>query len=224
MRCGMMWCHVDILLLNFISNIFLPFRSKADCCITTKCNRLELNEITSQEMREQAVQHAQRKNEHRTDVNNEEACAIDTASQSPSSFIKSAGHLTTDEDKTTTLREDKSSLSTGAGIGVSIGAVTNTGKAEEKELLLQAGSVRYNGLEEPSVGGTGAKTAAKSTDGSGASKNPSPSTNAQREEGSSKAAQRIGGTLNQPLESARRSGTEAALSERGTPSAQREGD
>ena len=175
-------------------------------------------------MREQAVQHAQRKNEHRTNVNNEEACATDTDSQSPSSFIKSAGHLTTDEDKTATLRGDKSSLSSGASIDLSVGTVTNNGKAEEKELLLQAGSVRYNGSEEPSVGGTGTKTAAKSTDGSGAFKNPSPSPNAQREEGSSKAAQRIGGTSNQPLEPARRSGTEAALSDRGTASAQREGD
>ena len=168
------------------------------------------------------MQHAQRKNEHRTDVNNEEACATDTASQSSSSFVKSAGHLTTDEDKTATLKEDKSSLSIGTSIGVSIDTVTNNGKAEEKELLLPAGSVRYNGSEEPSVGGTGAKTTAKSTDSSGAFKNPSPS--APREEGSSKAAQSIGGTLHQPLEPVRRSGNEAALSDRRTPSSLREGE
>jgi hypothetical protein len=165
-------------------------------------------------MRERAVQHAQKKHEHRVEGTNEEACATD-AGECVVAFTKTAGVTATDEDKSASLRsrETKSSSSAGSGTG------TGTGRAEEKEPL-QAGGARDSSTAESSGSSTGAKMAMsdKSTDNT--SKGSSSPIHTQRDGGSSKAVQRVAGTLNQPLESARRSSADATItvSDRGASS------
>lgn len=157
-------------------------------------------------MRERAVQHAQKKHEHRIEGNNEEACATDAAGEGAAAFTKTAGVSATDEDKGASLRgtEQKSSSSAGSGTG------TDTGRAEEKEPL-QAGVARDSSTAESSGSSAGAKMAMsdKSTDSS--SKGSSSPIHSQRDGGSSKAVQRVAGTMNQPLESARRTGADATM-------------
>lgn len=173
------------------------------------------------------MQHAQKKHEHRVEGNNEEACATDATGEGIAAFTKTAGVTALDEDKSASLRgrEQKSSSSAGSGTGTG----TDTGRAEEKEPL-QAGVVRDSSTAESSGSGSsaGAKMAMSDKSIDSSSKGSSSPINAhtQRDGGSSKAVQRVAGTLNQPLESARRSGADLTInmSDRGVQSAQREGD
>jgi hypothetical protein len=168
-------------------------------------------------MRERAVQHAQKKHEHRAKGNNEEACATDAAGEGGAAFTKTAGVTSTDEDKSASLRgrEEKSSSSAGSGTG------TDTTRAEEKEPL-QAVGARDSSTAESSGSSAGAKMAMsdKSTDSSSKGSSSPINAHSHRDGGSSKAVQRVGGTLNQPLESARRSSAEATMtmSDRGASS------
>lgn len=174
-------------------------------------------------MRERAVQHAQKKHEHRVEGNNEEACATDAAGEGVAAFTKAAGVTATDEDKCASLRgrEQRSSSSARSGTG------TDIGRAEEKEPL-QAVAARDNSTADSSGSSTGAKMAMsdKSTDSTSKGSSSPVHAHSQRDGGSSKAIQRVAGTLNRPLESARRSGADATMTmiDSGIQSAQREGD